>query len=77
MTATRETASLVVASTNPVKLRAVKEGVQAALPDLELTIDSIHVDSGVSDQPASDEETLTGAENRARGARIARPDDDY
>ncbi len=68
---------LVVSSTNPVKLRAVEVGVRAAMPDLELTIDSVRVDSGVSEQPATDVETVLGAENRARAARDASPDADY
>jgi inosine/xanthosine triphosphatase len=68
---------LIVASTNPVKCRAVEIGVQAALPDQLITIGSVQVESGVSDQPSSDAETLTGAENRARAARQVEPDADY
>jgi len=68
---------LVVASTNPVKGRAVELGVQAALPDRMLEIATVEVDSGVADQPGSDAETLTGAENRARAAWQAQPDADY
>jgi inosine/xanthosine triphosphatase len=68
---------LVVSSTNPVKLRAVETGVRDAFPDVDVAIDSVAVDSGVSDQPSTDAETLNGAENRARAARDARPDADY
>ncbi len=68
---------LVVSSTNPVKLRAVAHGVRNAFPDDDVTIASVAVDSGVSEQPATDAETLTGAENRARAAREARPDGDF
>lgn len=77
MTQANTPTRLIVASTNPVKRRAVEVGVQAALPAHSLTIDCVQVDSGVSDQPGSDAETLTGAENRARAARQARPDADY
>ena len=70
-------ARLVVSSTNPVKLRAVETGVRDAFPDSDVTIASVAVDSGVSDQPSSDTETRIGAENRARAARDAEPDADY
>ncbi|MEE4330395.1 MAG: inosine/xanthosine triphosphatase [Wenzhouxiangella sp.] len=68
---------LVVASTNPVKLGAVEQGVRTAMPDLKLIIDGVPMDSGVSDQPTNDAETLAGAENRAYGAKAARPDASY
>lgn len=68
---------LVVSSTNPVKLRAVEHGVRNPFPDDDVTIASVAVDSGVSEQPVTDSETLTGAENRARAAREAQPDGDY
>ncbi|HET7579888.1 MAG TPA: DUF84 family protein [Bacillales bacterium] len=56
-----------VGSTNPAKVKAVKEVFPSAR--------GVNVDSGVSDQPMSDEETRTGALHRARacvenGARI-------
>ncbi len=47
-------------STNPVKLQATKE----VLSDYEVI--GLNVDSKVSNQPKSDEETLTGAINRAK-----------
>ncbi|MEN1729003.1 MAG: inosine/xanthosine triphosphatase [Pseudomonadota bacterium] len=68
---------LIVASTNPVKLRAVETGVQKAFPRLSLEMGSVAVESGVSEQPSMDAETLTGAENRARSARAAHPEGDY
>ncbi|NKI33859.1 inosine/xanthosine triphosphatase [Wenzhouxiangella sp. XN79A] len=73
----KELLRLVVSSTNPVKLRAVENGVRDAFPDLDATIASVAVDSGVSDQPATDAETRIGAENRARAARDAEPEADY
>ena len=68
---------LVVSSTNPVKLRAVETGVCDAFPGVDVRIDSVAVDSGVSEQPATDVETVLGAENRARAARDAMPGADY
>jgi inosine/xanthosine triphosphatase len=68
---------VIVASTNPVKARAVEQGLQAALPGRRLTMESVAVDSGVADQPSSDGETLAGAENRARAALAAQPHADY
>ena len=49
-----------IASTNQVKVNALKE----VLSDYEII--SIKVDSGVSNQPKSDEETILGAINRAK-----------
>jgi len=68
---------LVIASSNPVKRHAVELGVRSAFPALEFELDSAAVESGVSAQPSSDSETLTGAENRARAARSLAPGADY
>lgn len=50
---------VAIGSTNAAKVGAVKN----ALPDIEVIAQS--VPSGISAQPLSDEETLTGAKNRA------------
>ena len=68
---------VVVSSTNPVKLAATRSAFEATFPEATITIDSCRVDSGVSDQPMSDEETRRGAINRARAARAAISDADY
>lgn len=60
---------IVVASTNPVKQAAVKHAFSQAFPDTTLKLTSVDVDSGVPDQPSSDEETLLGAHNRASRAK--------
>ncbi|NCB09974.1 MAG: non-canonical purine NTP phosphatase [Bacteroidia bacterium] len=57
---------VVVASKNPVKLQAVQEGFQSFFEGVEVF--GIEVESGVSDQPLSDAETLKGARNRAQNA---------
>jgi inosine/xanthosine triphosphatase len=67
---------IVVASRNPVKLEAVRQGFESmgfAEPD----ITGITVCSGVSDQPMTDEETLTGAKNRADIICKKFPDADF
>lgn len=64
--------NLAVGSTNPVKIDAVERTLERYDP----TVIAVDVDSGVSDQPRSIEETVTGAENRARRA-LAATDADY
>lgn len=59
---------IVVASKNPVKLNAVKEGLSAFLND-SVEVLGVSVKSEVSDQPMSDAETLLGAENRVKNAQ--------
>ncbi|MDJ1431087.1 inosine/xanthosine triphosphatase [Halostagnicola sp. A-GB9-2] len=55
---------VVVGSTNPVKKRAVERIVA----EFDGSVTAVAVDSGVSEQPSSIEETVTGAKNRARRA---------
>jgi inosine/xanthosine triphosphatase len=65
---------VVIASTNPVKRRAVVEAVRIALAASDLDAVPVDVDSGVPAQPYGDAETLKGARNRAEAARTAEPD---
>ena len=67
---------VVVASTNPVKQEAVYAAFSKAF---NVTIDLIGINapSGVTDQPMTDEETKTGAVNRAYNAKTIAPDADY
>lgn len=67
---------VVVASTNPAKILAVRQAFEAAFQAVVETR-GVAVDSGVAEQPLSDEETFRGARNRARNARRAQPDADY
>ncbi len=46
-------------------------------PDEIFDIEGIQVDSGVPDQPMSDQATRSGAITRAKNARDASPDGDY
>jgi inosine/xanthosine triphosphatase len=66
---------IVVASENPVKISAVKNGFRAFYHDVE--IESVLAGSGVSDQPLTDRETLIGARNRATEARKKIHDADF
>ena len=67
---------IVVASKNPVKIDAVKDGLSLFIPEgFELL--GVSVESGVSDQPMSDVETLNGAVNRVQQAQIHYPGHDY
>ena len=55
---------------------AVKEGL-AVLISEEIELTGVSVESGVSDQPMSDAETLTGAVNRVQQAQNQYPGFDY
>ncbi|KAL4721872.1 hypothetical protein ACLX1H_011064 [Fusarium chlamydosporum] len=68
--------TVVVASNNIPKIKATSEGFKQMLPG-SYDFQGLSVNSNVSDQPFSDEETLRGATNRARNAQIAKPEADY
>ena len=59
---------VLIASHNPAKIRAVEEAFSLQFPGKSIDFMSLDVESGVSDQPRSDEETHSGAANRARNA---------
>ena len=63
---------VAVGSTNPVKIDAVER----TLERFEPSVTAVSVDSGVPEQPWSIEETVTGAETRARRA-LETTDADY
>lgn len=67
----------MVASKNPVKVKAALSGLQHMFPEQAFEAVPASVPSGVADQPMSDEETLQGALNRVKNAREAHPDADY
>ena len=68
---------IVVASRNPVKIGATEQAFATLFPDATLEMLSADVDSGVGDQPKSDEETRVGSRNRAMAASDALPEADY
>lgn len=67
---------IVVASRNPVKMEAVRVGMSVFLKE-EFDLHGVNVDSGVADQPMSDVETLSGAENRVQNAQLQHTGYDY
>jgi len=69
--------TVVIASTNPVKINATQEGFEQIFPDVIFTVSGVSVPSGVSDQPMTSAETMQGAMNRAQNACDAHPEADY
>ncbi|MFT9821159.1 inosine/xanthosine triphosphatase [Lysinibacillus sp. NPDC056185] len=66
---------VVTGSRNPAKTAAVREAFRL-LTGAEPTVEGIAVEDTTA-QPMTDEETLAGAEYRARSARSARPEADF
>ena len=59
---------VAIGSKNPVKIKAVKNAFTTVWPNINWQFDSASVDSGVSDQPMTIDETILGATNRATSA---------
>src|SRR5687768_4500395 len=55
-----------VGSLNPVKLHAVEQAFKTVWPKQQLKLDGIAANSGVKEQPLSDQEMLRGAKARAQ-----------
>ena len=60
---------IAVGSTNPIKIRAVRNVVRKIFPRAKII--ALDVPSGVPNQPFGDEETRRGAVSRAHAAREA------
>jgi inosine/xanthosine triphosphatase len=69
--------TLVVASTNPVKIQAALDGFRRIFPAEMFEARGVSAESGVSDQPMTGAETLQGARNRAEAARRLHPNADF
>lgn len=69
--------NIIVGSTNPVKINAVKHGFQKIWPDNLWNVTGQAADSGVSHQPMSPQESLNGSRNRASQALKQSPTADY
>lgn len=67
---------VIVASRNPVKIRAVERAFSQAYGETPVEVHGISVASGVSDQPVGDEETRRGAVTRVANAREQCPEAD-
>lgn len=68
---------VVVASENPAKINAVTGGFGKIFPDEDFIFQPVNVNSGVSEQPFSDQETFQGALNRALRAKDLVQEADY
>ncbi|MEI6887281.1 MAG: inosine/xanthosine triphosphatase [bacterium] len=68
---------IIISSKNPVKINATLEGFKMAFPNEEFEIESVSVESNVSNQPRSEEETMKGALNRANNSYEAKKDADF
>ena len=65
------TQKIIVASKNPVKVRATEEGFRLMFPGEAFEVEGVTVPSSIPDQPFSDAETYQGAWNRATSAASA------
>lgn len=68
---------VIIASKNPVKINAVKIGFEKMFPSEKFEFGCISVPSGVKDQPMNNQETMTGAVNRAGNAKAQFQDADF
>lgn len=68
---------IIVASNNPVKIAATRDGFCKMFPEDTFDLHGVQINSGVGSQPMSEEETLAGAINRAKGAQLAHTSGDY
>ncbi|KJY83725.1 inositol monophosphatase [Vibrio galatheae] len=69
--------TVIVASLNPAKFNAVKTAFEATFPQQAFTFTGVSVDSGVNDQPMSNQETHLGALNRVANAKVVHTNADY
>lgn len=66
---------IIVGSKNEHKVNAVRQAAKEFFTDFEVM--GIKTSSGVSEKPIGDDETLTGAMNRADAGRQTHPDATY
>ena len=67
-----------IGSKNPVKIECTKKGFQQVFGENGgIDFIGVSVDSGVSDQPMSNEETMKGAYNRSKGLEEKYPDGEF
>lgn len=68
---------IIIASKNPVKIKATLNGFKKMFPDEMFEIESISGASEVSEQPKRDLEIFQGALNRAENAYKTMPEADF
>lgn len=70
--------TVYIGSENPVKIECTRKGFKEIFNDsIEYQFIGKSVDSGISDQPMTNDETLQGAKNRARNLQKLYPEGDY
>lgn len=69
--------TIVIASTNPVKIESTRRGFERMFPGEPFTVRTVTVPSGVRGQPLSSAETLQGARQRVQAAAECLPQADY
>lgn len=69
--------TVVISSKNPVKVNATKQAFALVFPQETFNFIEVSAESGVSNQPLSNQETLTGAANRVANATSLHPDADF
>jgi inosine/xanthosine triphosphatase len=60
---------VLVGSKNEVKVGAVRQAFEGVLPNNDWTVEGMEVNSGVSEQPLDEQETVIGARNRANALK--------
>jgi len=68
---------VIIGSKNPVKIKCVEAAFNQAFPSEEFAFQGAECESGVSDQPMSNDETYQGAYNRALATRNTHPEAKY
>lgn len=69
--------TVIIASTNPVKVEVAKLSFAGLFPNEPFDFIPHSSESGVPDQPISEEQTLQGAKNRLAFIKQSFPDADY
>lgn len=67
---------IIVGSKNPVKISCTDVGFHAAF-DGAFLVEGLNVSSEIPDQPMGDTQTLLGATNRAKNAKLVFPEADF
>jgi len=68
---------VIIGSISPVKEEAVKRGFKLLFPETNFNFECVKTNSGVSDQPMSNDEMRTGALGRVKHAQELSPGADF
>ena len=72
-----ETQKIIAASQNPAKIKAIDSAFKEVFPEDRFLLQGVSVNSGVDDQPLSDQETRRGAYNRINQAKKLHPNANF